>query len=378
MTDTETAPPTLAQKIGAEALGTFVLVFFGVGAAMGSGNIVAIALAFGISVMVMSYAVGHISGGHFNPAVSVGAAIAGRLSWIQAGIYAAVQVVSAIVAAAVLFLVFKGFDGWEAKGAMGQNFFGDENTNHEFALWAALIVEIVATAIFLYVILAATDKRNPSAAAAPAAIGLALTGIHLVLIPLTGTSVNPARSIGPALFAGSDAIIQVWLFIVAPLIGAAIAGITYALIFGSDGEPVPGSGLNFGGGNAPASAFAGGWDPNAQQQWGGQPQQQWGGQPQQGWDPNAQQQWGQPDPNAQQQWGAQPDPNAQQQWGQPDPNAQQQWGAQPDPNAQQQWGQPDPNAQQQWGAQPDPNAQQQWGGPEGQGDSSRTQIRPSE
>lgn len=345
MTDIETAPPTLAQKIGAEALGTFVLVFFGVGAAIATGNIVAIALAFGLSVMVMSYAVGHISGGHFNPAVSVGAAIAGRLAWVQAGIYAATQIVAAIVAAAALFTIHKGVDGWDAEGAMGQNGFGDLSPGGgDFAIWAAIIAELIATAIFLYVILAATDKRNPNVAAAPAAIGLAYAGILFALIPLTGGSINPARSIGPALFAGTDSIVQLWLFILAPLLGAAIAGITYALIFGADGDSVPGSGINFGG-NAQATGFAGGWDPNAQQ-WGGQ--QQWG-QQQQGFDPGAQQ------------WGGGQAPQAQ-------PG--QQWGAE------QQWGQPqqfDPNQP----VQPTPG-QPQWGAPEGPDDASRTQIRPND
>ncbi|MDN5895445.1 MAG: MIP family channel protein [Nocardioides sp.] len=341
MSETE---PALSQKLGAEVLGTFVLVFFGVGAAVTTGgqNLVAIALAFGISVLVMVYAVGHISGGHFNPAVSVGAAIAGRLSWVQAGMYAAAQLVGAVVAATVVFGVMHGFDGFDAgSDGMGQNYFGDQNPNADYALWAALIVEIVATAVFLYVILAATDKRNPSAAAAPAAIGLALTGIHLVLIPLTGTSVNPARSIAPALFAGSDAIMQLWLFIVAPLIGAAIAGSTYALIFGSDGHAVPGSGLNFGSGSAAATGFAGGWNPNAPQ--GHQLNQPWG---QPVADPG-QQPWGQPAPNAgQQPWGA-PEQPAQ------DPN---QWGHPQQPPAQ------DPN---QWGQHQPPLE-----------DGPRTQIRP--
>ncbi|WP_082748510.1 MIP/aquaporin family protein [Nocardioides jensenii] len=390
MTDTPATPePTLVQKISAEVLGTFVLVFIGVGAAINLDNIgvTGVALAFGFAVLVMAYAVGHISGGHFNPAVSVGAAMAGRLSWVQAGLYAAAQLVGAIVAAAALFIVYKSIDGWEAEGAMGQNAFGDEAAS-DIALWGALIVEIIGTAIFLYVILAATDKRNPSAAAAPIAIGIALAGIHLALIPLTGTSVNPARSIGPALFAGTDSLMQVWLFIVAPLVGALIAGFTYALIFGSDGEPVPGSGLNFGGGaNAQATGFAGGWDPNAHQagyQGGGYDQQQWGqapvqqGAPDQQWgQPATGQQWGQPAPQApEQQWGQPAQQGGDQQWGQPAPQApEQQWG-QPAPQApDQQWGQPaQQGGDQQWG-QPE-QAPEPWTAPED--DGSRTQIRPPE
>ncbi|WP_082563615.1 MULTISPECIES: MIP family channel protein [unclassified Nocardioides] len=391
MTDTPATPePTLVQKLSAEVLGTFVLVFVGVGAAMslapdleGGGTlgvgIAGVALAFGFAVLVMAYAVGHISGGHFNPAVSVGAAMAGRLSWVQAGFYAAAQLVGAIVAAAALFIVFKGIDGWDAEGAMGQNNYGDESGSG-IALWSALLVEVIGTAIFLYVILAATDKRNPSTAAAPVAIGLALTGIHLALIPLTGTSVNPARSIGPALFAGTDSLVQVWVFIVAPLLGAAIAGFTYALIFGSDGEPVAGSGLNFGGGNAQATGFAGGWDPNAQHQQGG-----WDQNAQQGWDPNQQQWAGQAPPQQgapDQQWGQ---GAPEQQWGQPAPE--QQWGQQA---PEQQWGAPQaPQApEQQWPAPQAPQApqapeQQSWGQPAPEpepwtppeDDGSRTQIR---
>ena len=373
MTETQTPPPTLVQKISAEALGTFVLVFFGVGAAMSISlvGITGVALAFGISVLVMVYAVGHISGGHFNPAVSVGAAMAGRLSWAQAGIYAAAQLVGAIVAALVLFAVYSGIDRWDSEGSMGQNFFGDQSPfDTDIAIWSALIIEIVATAIFLYVILAATDKRNPSAAAAPVAIGLSLTGIHLALIPLTGTSVNPARSIAPALFAGTDSIMQLWLFILAPLAGALIAGFTYAFIFGSDGDPVPGSGLNFNAGrsHAHATGFAGGWDPNAHPQGGYDPNAgQWNQPVQQG--APAQQQWGQPAPE--QQWGHPGYP--QQQWGQPH-QAPEQWG-QPAPQ-EQQWAQPGQEPAQAPaqapGQQPEP-----WT-PPAEDDGSHTQIRPSD
>lgn len=267
MSEVEYAP-TLAQKIGAEVLGTFVLVFFGVGAAIISGgDYVATGLSFGIAVLVMAYAVGHISGGHFNPAVSLGAALAGRVSWVHAGIYAAAQVVAAILAALVLFVSMKGFEHWEAEGNMGANGFGDMSPSGEYALWAALIAEIIATAVFLYIILAATDRRNPSAAAAPVAIGLALAGIHFATMNLTGTSVNPARSIGPALFNGTDSIVQLWLFILAPLLGAAIAGLTYGLVFGRDGEPVAGSGL---------AAFSGMKQPGAQQPGAWNQQEGWG------------------------------------------------------------------------------------------------------
>lgn len=291
MSEVEYAP-TLAQKIGAEVLGTFVLVFFGVGAAIVSGgDYVATGLAFGIAVLVMAYAVGHISGGHFNPAVSLGAALGGRVSWAHAGIYAAAQVGAAVLAALALFVMLQGVDGFEAEGNMGANSFGDAGNG--YALWGALVVEVVATAVFLYIILAATDSRNPSAAAAPVAIGLALTGIHFATMGFTGTSVNPARSIGPALFSGSDAILQLWLFILAPLLGAAIAGLTYALVFGRGAEPVEGSGLAaFSGMRQPGAQQGQVW--NQQEGWGSAPAGQagWGAgaaQPQQAWGTGAQQ-----------------------------------------------------------------------------------------
>lgn len=374
MTETATPPPTLTQKVSAEALGTFVLVFFGVGAAMAIDvvSVAGVALAFGISVLVMAYAVGHISGGHFNPAVSVGAAMAGRLSWVQAAIYAAAQIVGAIVAALVLFIVYTGIDGWDADGSMGQNFFGDQSPfGTDIALWSALIVEIVATAIFLYVILAATDKRNPSAAAAPVAIGLSLAGIHLALIPLTGTSVNPARSIGPALFAGTDSIMQLWLFIVAPLVGAMIAGFTYAFIFGSDGDPVAGSGLNLGSSHPHTTGFAGGWDPNAPAPGTYDPNtDQWNHPVQQG--APQQQHWGQPAPE--QHWG---NPgHAQQQWGQPEQSQQPQQPLQ----SNQQWTQSGQTPEQQFQAK---QPQQTGPGPEPSDapagdDTGHTHIRPSQ
>jgi len=284
-------PPALSRKLAAEVLGTFVLVFLGCGAAMASGaasgnapDLVGTALAFGLAVLVMAYAVGHISGGHFNPAVSVGAAVAGRIAWVDVLYYVIAQLVGAVLAALVLFGVFKGFEGFESEGHMGQNGFGDDGSG--LALWAALLIEVIGTAIFLWVILAATDKRNKLiAGAAPVAIGLTLTGLHLVMIPLTGTSVNPARSLGPALFAGTDAIAQLWVFIVAPLLGAAIAGFTYMFLFGRDGMEVPGGGLNFGGQpQAPYGQPV--WDPNSGQ-WvqPGQP-----GTPAGGWAPQTPQQ----------------------------------------------------------------------------------------
>jgi aquaporin Z len=240
--------PTTAQRLGAEFLGTFVLVFGGAGAAVLAANfpaddpanplgigLVGVSLAFGLTVLTMAYAVGHVSGGHFNPAVTIGAAVAGRFAWKDTVGYIATQVVAAIAAAAVLFVVASGAEGFSAsESGFATNGFGERSPGG-YGLVAALVIEIVLTAIFLYVILGVTDTRAPKGFA-PIAIGLSLTLIHLVSIPVTNTSVNPARSIGPALFAGAEAIGQLWLFIVAPIVGAAIAGVTYKLLLG-EGRP---------------------------------------------------------------------------------------------------------------------------------------------
>ena len=239
---------TTVQKVSAEALGTFVLVFFGCGSVVYAGNgfqsfdIVAVGLTFGLAVMFMAYAVGRISGGHFNPAVTVGAAMGGRMSWKQVPIYVGSQLAGAIVAGLALFVLLQGYDGFEAEGSMGQNSFGDEGSG--YAWWAAFLLELIMTLLFILVILAVTDARFEHPALAPLAIGLTLTAIHFVAIPATGTSVNPARSIGPGIFAGTDAIIQLWLFILAPLLGGALGGFLYPLLFGHGTDPVPGSGLN--------------------------------------------------------------------------------------------------------------------------------------
>jgi aquaporin Z len=245
--------PTTVRQLAAEFFGTFWLVFGGCGAAvlaagyrtadqvhLGIGFL-GVALAFGLTVLTMAYAVGHISGGHFNPAVTVGLATARRFAWRDVPAYVATQVVAAVAAAAALFLVASGRPGFDAvRSGFASNGYGDRSPGG-FALPAALLVEVLLTAFFLYIILGVTDPRA-SAAAAPVAIGLALTLIHLVSIPVTNTSVNPARSIGPALFAGGPAIGQLWLFIVAPLIGAVIAGASYPFLFGQrDSADRPGT-----------------------------------------------------------------------------------------------------------------------------------------
>jgi len=266
--------PTTVQKIAAEAIGTFVLVFIGCGTAMISGgDYVATGLAFGLTVLVMAYAVGRVSGGHFNPAVTVGAALGGRLPWIHTPIYIGTQLVAAISAGLSLFVLLHGFEGYDSgTDGIGQNSFGDEGSG--YAWWAAFLLEALLTMIFVLVILAVTDARNEHPALAPLTIGLALTMIHFASIGATGTSVNPARSIGVGLFAGGDAIIQLWLFILAPTIGGAAAGVIYPLVFGHGQPPVAGSGLSFGQAVPPATATYGVPSDQYQQQWNqGDPQQ---------------------------------------------------------------------------------------------------------
>ncbi len=242
-------PPSLGARLGAEFLGTFLLVFGGCGSAVlaatflspdaASGTpiqlgigFVGVSLAFGLSVLVGAYAFGHVSGGHFNPAVTVGLAIAKRFDWKGVLPYVVTQIVAATVAAAVLFVIASGKSGFDAKASgFASNGYG-EHSPGGYGLLAGLVTEVVLTAVFLYIILGSTDDRAPKGFA-PIAIGLGLTLIHLVSIPVTNTSVNPARSLGVAWFAGGPALAQVWLFLVAPVIGAAIAGATYAAITGA-------------------------------------------------------------------------------------------------------------------------------------------------
>jgi aquaporin Z len=233
------------RRLGAEFLGTFWLVFAGCGAAVLASSVpdvgigyLGVALAFGLSVLTMAYAVGHVSGGHFNPAVTVGLAFGRRFAWRDVPAYVITQVVAAIVAAFVLWVIASGKDGFDAStSGFASNGYGDHSPDG-YSLLACLVTEVVLTAFFLYVILGSTDTRAPRGFA-PIAIGLSLTLIHLVSIPVTNTSVNPARSIGPALFAGGDAIGQLWLFLVAPIAGAAIAGVTYRLIVAEGTDVAP-------------------------------------------------------------------------------------------------------------------------------------------
>ncbi len=225
----------MAQRWGAEALGTFWLVFGGCGTAIFAADAVGalgVAFAFGLTVVTGAYAFGPVSGGHFNPAVTVGLAMAGRFSWRDVPGYAVVQLVGASVAGLVLFVIANGMDGFEAKGAFATNGYGDFSPNG-YALWAVLIAEVLLTLIFLFIILGVSAKRA-AVGWHGLSIGLGLTLIHLISIPISNTSVNPARSLGVAWFAGGDVIAQQWVFIVAPLAGAALAGLLFDRILGRE------------------------------------------------------------------------------------------------------------------------------------------------
>jgi aquaporin Z len=210
----------------AELIGTLTLVLFGCGAAVLAGGDVGqlgIAFAFGLSIVAMAYGIGPISGCHINPAVSFGAFVAGRLSLKEMGLYWAAQFIGAVIAAGLLFLIASGRPGYDiAINGLGQNGFGPGYLS-EYGLMAAFVFEVVATFIFLVVILGSTSKGAP-AGFAGISIGMTLVMIHIVGIQVTGVSVNPARSFGPALFVGGQALSQLWLFFVAPLIGAGLAG----------------------------------------------------------------------------------------------------------------------------------------------------------
>jgi aquaporin Z len=236
----------LSKRLAAELIGTFWLVFGGCGSAVLAANFagpvhglgigfVGVSLAFGLTVLTMAYAIGHISGCHLNPAVSVGLAVAGRFPARDVIPYIVAQVVGAVLAAFVLSQIALGKPGFDlVASGFATNGYGDHSPGH-YTLAAAFICEVVMTAFFLFVILGATDTRAP-AGFAPIAIGLCLTLIHLVSIPVTNTSVNPARSTGPALFVGGEAIGQLWLFWVAPIIGAVIAGVIYPVVAGKKPE----------------------------------------------------------------------------------------------------------------------------------------------
>jgi len=227
----------MSKRAAAEFLGTFWLVFGGCGSAVISAafpnvgiGLLGVALAFGLTVLTMAYGIGHISGCHLNPAVTVGLAVGGRFPKADILPYVVAQVLGAVAGAGVLYAIASGKPGFDVAGGFASNGFGAHSPGG-YSMGAALIAEATLTFGFLMVILGSTDKRAP-AGFAPIAIGLALTLIHLISIPVTNTSVNPARSTGPALFVGGWAIAQLWLFWVAPLAGASIAGVAYSALFG--------------------------------------------------------------------------------------------------------------------------------------------------
>ena len=228
---------SIGSRASAEFLGTFWLVFGGCGSAVlaaafpGLGiGFLGVALAFGLTVLTMAFAIGHISGCHLNPAVSVGLVTGGRFSAGELAPYVIAQVAGGIAAAAVLAFIAGGKEGFDlVASGFAANGYADHSPGH-YSTAACFVAEVVLTFMFLMIILGSTDKRAPSGFA-PIAIGLGLTLIHLIGIPVTNLSVNPARSTGPAVFVGGWAIAQLWLFWVAPLVGAALAGVAYRSLF---------------------------------------------------------------------------------------------------------------------------------------------------
>ena len=226
----------MTKKLLAEFVGTFVLVLGGCGAAVLAATFpdtgigwLGVSIAFGLTVLTMAYAVGHISGGHFNPAVSLGLWAGKRFPAAELLPYIVTQVVAAIIAATVLYLIATGQPGFNVQeSGFAANGYG-EHSPGGYSLLSGLITEVVLTFVFLFIIMGATDSRAP-AGFAPIAIGLGLTLIHLISIPVTNTSVNPARSTGPALFVGGWALAQLWLFWVAPIVGAILAGWAYRFL----------------------------------------------------------------------------------------------------------------------------------------------------
>ena len=218
--------------MSAEALGTFWLTFGGCGAAILAGKgigVLGIAIAFGLTVMTMAFAIGHVSGCHLNPAVTIGLIVGKRFAAKDALPYIAAQLVGAVAAIGALCAIAHGMDGFSVvDGAFASNGFGERSPGN-YSLFAGLVTEVLLTFMFLLIILGATDSRAP-AGFAPIAIGLGLTLIHLIGIPVTNVSVNPARSTGPALFEGAAALKQLWLFWLAPIGGAIIAGVVYPIV----------------------------------------------------------------------------------------------------------------------------------------------------
>ncbi len=232
---------SLSKRALAEFIGTFWLVFGGCGSAVlaaafpGLGiGFVGVALAFGLTVLTMAFAIGHVSGCHLNPAVTVGLVVSKRFAASELPAYVVAQVLGGIAGSAVLYVIASGRAGFDLAGGFASNGYGAHSPGG-FSLAACLTTELVLTFMFLIIILGATDKRAPKGFA-PIAIGFGLTLIHLIGIPVTNLSVNPARSTGPAVFVGGWALAQLWMFWVAPIIGASVAGVVYT-VFATQPEP---------------------------------------------------------------------------------------------------------------------------------------------
>jgi aquaporin Z len=235
----------VGKRLSAEFIGTLWLVLGGCGSAVIAAafpnvgiGLLGVALAFGLTVLTMAYAIGHVSGCHLNPAVSVGLFVGGRFPAKDLGPYIVAQLLGAIVGAGILYVIASGAPGFDLKGGFACNGYGDHSPGH-YSLIAAFVTEFVMTFGFLFVILGSTHKNAPTGFA-PIAIGLCLTLIHLISIPVTNTSVNPARSLGPAIFVGGWALEQLWLFWVAPLLGAALGGVVYRWIGAAETTAVTG------------------------------------------------------------------------------------------------------------------------------------------
>jgi aquaporin Z len=232
-----TAPFTLMERLYAEAFGTFVLVAAVMGTAIFSSantGLIGPAFAIGLGVMVAAYAVGHVSGGHFNPAVTIGVAVAGRVPWSFVIPYIVAQIVGGIVASTFIWVVAKSGTAKFYSAAQASGFASNGYGSHSpggFGLAGVIVVELILTIVFLYVILGVTSVGSTTVGFAPLAIGITLTVIHLISIPVSNTSVNPARSIAAAIYAGPDALGQLWVFILVPLVGGAIAGLTFKHVF---------------------------------------------------------------------------------------------------------------------------------------------------
>ncbi|ANG85258.1 aquaporin [Microbacterium aurantiacum] len=244
MSDAATTPST-ATKLVAEALGTFLLVFGAIGTALVAGEVVGvlgISLAFGLTILAGIYAWGPISGGHFNPAVTVGLAAAGRFAWKDAPGYIIAQIIGGALGTTLIVLIgLFGPEGWltaAQDGGFASNGFGGASPGG-FGLGAAIIAEILFTAIFVLIILGVTHPQRGTAGFAGIAIGLTLTLIHLASIPIDNTSVNPARSIATALYGGGEALLQLWVFLVFPIVGALVAGVLHRALFEPKGSVPP-------------------------------------------------------------------------------------------------------------------------------------------